>query len=192
MVQRAVRYHEEYPCYWLRGLGLSTVTNHPVPAVETSFNIRGVEPAQYFDPRKAVFLDGSGGEDSADCRLRRVGWAWCQYRDIPTHEVRPHLDSDDIGQFGTIEGRQSVPRAELFALMAAVLYTAALPKPASIQTLLIISDNKAVVDGFYRGPKPGQGNMDDLWEKFWAIYEIRHRAPEGTKWSVSSLPPKAS
>ena len=33
----------------------------------------------------------------------------------------------------------------------------------SSTTLLIISDNKAVVDGFHRGPKPGQGNMDDLW-----------------------------
>ena len=37
---------------------------------------------------------------------------------------------------------------------------------------LQISDNQAVVDGSHRGPKPGQGNMDDLRERFWAIYNI--------------------
>ena len=74
-----------------------------------------------------------------------------------------------------------MPRAELFALMAAVLYTAALPKPTHRTKLSIISDNKAVVDGFYRGPKTGQGNMDDLWERFWAIYIVAQTAG----WEVS-------
>ena len=28
------------------------------------------------------------------------------------------------------------------------------------------------MDGFHKGSKTEQGNMDDLWEKFWAIYSI--------------------
>ena len=67
-----------------------------------------------------------------------------------------------------MEGYQSVPRAELYASIAMVLFTAALPTPA-MHT--IISDNKAVVDGYNVGHRPGHGNMDDLWERFWAIYE---------------------
>ena len=120
IVPRVVRYHEDYLCYWLRGIGLSTVTDHPNPAMETSYNIGGRDPAPAFDTSKAVYLDGSEGEDSKDVRLRRVGWAWCQYFDIPSDEVRPHPDSDDIGQYGTMKGRQSVPRAELYALMVIV------------------------------------------------------------------------
>ena len=58
---------------------------------------------------------------------------------------------------------QSVPRTELYALMAIVLYTAVLPQAAK---LTIISDNQAVEDGYSRGPKPGNGNLDDLWERF--------------------------
>ena len=101
-------------------------------------------------------------------RLRRVDWAWCQYFDIPPDEVRPHLDTDDIGQYGTMEGKQSVLRAELYALKAIVLFKATLPTPAR---LTIVSGNKAVVDGFNKGPKPGNGNVDDLWVRFWATYQ---------------------
>ena len=72
-----------------------------------------------------------------------------------------------------MEGYQSVPRSELFALMAIALYTAMLPTPAAI---LIVSDNKAVVDGFAKGPRPyenpSHSNMGDLWERFWAIYAL--------------------
>ena len=61
--------------------------------------------------------------------------------------------------------------------MAITLYTAVLPTPAP---LLIISDNKAVVDGFNKGPRapesPSHSNMGDLWERFWAIHAIAQRA----------------
>ena len=181
-VVRAIRHHDDWPCYWLRGIGLSIYTNHPQPAIETSYNIGGVEPAEFFDPDRAVYLDGSGGPDGRDPRTRRVGWAWCQYFEIPSNEVRPHVDTDDIGQYGTMEGYQSVPRSELFALMAIALYTARLPTPAA---LLIISDNKAVVDGFAKGPRPPDGpshsNMGDLWERFWAIHELA----KGAGWTFT-------
>ena len=115
---------------------MSLYTNHPQPASETSYNIGGVEPAEFFDPDRAVYLDGSGGPDGRDPRTRRVGWAWCQYIQIPSNDVRPHVDTDDIGQYGTMEGYQSVPRSELFALMAIALYTARLPTPAALLIIL--------------------------------------------------------
>ena len=84
-------------------------------------------------------------------------------------------------QFGSksdkLEGYQSVPRSELYALIAITPYTAALPTPAS---LIVISDNKAVVDGFNLGPRapdsPSHSNMGDLRERFWAIYAIAQQA----------------
>ena len=87
--------------------------------------------------------------------------------------MRPHLDTNDIGQYGTMEGYQSVPRSELYALMAMVLYTAALPTPAP---LTIISDNKAVVDGYNGGHRPSHSNMGDLWERLWAIHALAVQA----------------
>ena len=75
-----------------------------------------------------------------------------------------------------MDGRQSVPRAELYALMAIVLYMAVLPIRAK---LTIVSDNKAVVDGYNKGPKLGQGNLDDLWERFWAIHDCARAGGAG-------------
>ena len=115
-----------------------------------------------------MYLDGSGGRYGKDRRLRRVGWAWCQVFDIPTNEVRPGLDSDYIGQYGTMDGVQSVPRAELNVLMSFVMYTAMLPEPGEVH---VYSENQAVVDECHKGPRPGHGNMDDLWETFWAVQE---------------------
>ena len=95
-----------------------------------------------------------------------------RYCTVPVYLV--YLDRGPFAHgYGTMEGYQSVPRAELYALMAIVLYTAALPTPAP---LTIISDNKAVVDGFNAGNRPSHSNMGDLWERFWAIYAIAQGA----------------
>ena len=51
--------------------------------------------------------------------------------------------------------------------------------------LIIISDNKAVVDGFAKGPRlpdsPSHSNMGDLWERFWAIYAVA----KGAGWTFT-------
>ena len=88
---------------------------------------------------------------------------------MPHGEVRPGLPEDDIGQYGTMEGNQTVPRAELQALISAVNFLGIVDGPCSVH---IYSDNKAVVDGYNAGQRMGHGNMDDLWEPFWAIHSL--------------------
>ena len=55
-----------------------------------------------------VYTDGSGGKNTSDPRLRRCGWAWV----IPGITEHP-----DCGRCGNLLGQQTVPRAELTALI---------------------------------------------------------------------------
>ena len=45
-VIRAIRHHDDWPRYWLRGIGLSIYTNHPQPAHESSYNIGDIAPVE--------------------------------------------------------------------------------------------------------------------------------------------------
>ena len=115
-----------------------------------------------FDPNKGTYLDGSGGKYTSDVRRRGVGWAWTQVLEIPVTEARPLLESDSIGWYGTVEGPQTVPRAELrafkqvLALLAENQYTG---------KLRIHSDCKYVVQGFKAGRWRQAGTIahSDLW-----------------------------
>ena len=167
LVPKATQHGEEVPCLWYRGLVPKMWTTPSSPPSESVHNICGVDPLSMFDPSQPIFLDGSGGPQSQDPRLRRVGWAWCQTFPVPLDQVRPGLPEDDIGQYGTMEGNQTVPRAELQALIFAVTFLGIAPGPCTIH---IYSDNVAVVDGYNVGRRVGHGNMDDLWEPFWAIH----------------------
>ena len=53
--------------------------------------------------------------------------------------------------------------------MSYVMYTVLIPEPCEVKNY---SDNQAVVDGLYKGRIFAHGNMDDLWETFWAIHDI--------------------
>ena len=52
---------------------------------------------------------------------------------------------------------------------AFVMYTAVLSTPGEAH---IYSDNQAVVDGYHKGCTFAHGNMDDLWETFWAVHDL--------------------
>eukprot|EP00973_Karenia_brevis_P011830 1605071-Karenia_brevis.AAC.1 len=57
-----------------------------------------------------VDTDGSGGTHSSDPRLRRCGWAWV------LNSVNGGMGCALVGhygEFGTLDGRQTVPRVEL-------------------------------------------------------------------------------
>ena len=57
--------------------------------------------------QKAVYLDGSGGVNTKDRRNRSCGWAWISTDgDINTEK----------GQYGSLTGKQTVPRSEATAL----------------------------------------------------------------------------
>ena len=75
-------------------------------------NTKTVKPQGEVDPDGHFFLDGSGGEYSKDPRLRVCGWAWVQPAQSATYPAWPIA-----GQYGTSPGKQTVPRAEMRALL---------------------------------------------------------------------------
>ena len=81
----------------------------------------------------AAFTDGSGGKNTSDPRLRRCGWAW----------VIPGPNGPICGVSGNMTGPQTVPRAELKALIEFVLE---LEQAHHITNVTIHSDCKMVVD----------------------------------------------
>ena len=83
-----------------------------------------------------------------------------------------------------MEGNQTVPRAELQALISAVTF---LGTAAGHCTIHIYSDNKAVVDGYKAGRRVGHGNMDDMWELYWSTHD--HATNNG--WTIKVLKVKA-
>ena len=105
--------------------------------------MRTIGDRAYPDPFRPIYLDGSGGEHSSDPRLRRCGFAWVQYM-----ETTGAL----WGQYGALEGPQTVPRSEVRALHSAL---AALYAPGPHHEALaglpewaidIHTDNKWVFD----------------------------------------------
>ena len=68
------------------------------------------------DHELPIFLDGSGGQFNKDPRLRKCGWAWVQYS-VPGVPFRNQV----WGEYGALEGVQTVPRSETQALLAALV-----------------------------------------------------------------------
>ena len=109
------------------------------------------------------FLDGSGGGDSRDWRLRRCGFAFVKIRLLVAEQVEVVQ-----GAYGPLpEEPQTVPRAETFALLACIVCV----EPGD---LLMYSDNKGVVEHFnkhrtdlIRGPN------SDLWAAISEALDLR-------------------
>ena len=62
--------------------------------------------------------------------------------------VRPSTELDVIGLYGSLGGPQTVPRAELNALLSFLLFLILTPDPC---TVYAYTDNKAVYDGYNQG-----------------------------------------
>jgi hypothetical protein len=167
LIGRAYDAHQAVPCYWLRGITPAWWTNRGF-SQNNIYNV-GDDPLTSFDTTKGVYFDGSGGDHNQDPRVRVVGWAWIQVMDIPRDQVRPLLNTDAIGMHGTMEGPQTVPRAELNCLLQ---FTRFLAKAAHEPTTInCYTDNQAVFDGYKKGPKIGHGSLDDLWEELWITWK---------------------
>ena len=97
--------------------------------------------------------DGSGGEQSSDPRLRRCGWG----------AVVSTLESEGMTVLahasGGIEGKQTVPRAELTALAWIAWRTSG--------DITVAVDAMYVVKGFNRGEQWVHGSNVGLWQHLW-------------------------
>ena len=114
--------------------------------------------------------DGSGGKQSSDPRLRRCGWG-------AVISTLASEGEDILGHAsGGLEGKQTVPRAELTALRWVAWRTSG--------DIEIAVDAAYVVKGFKRGPKHVHGSNADAWRDLWEAVAER----EGTitlKWTKS-------
>ncbi|CAE8605518.1 unnamed protein product [Polarella glacialis] len=101
--------------------------------------------------------DGSGGEHSADPRLRRVGWGAVV---STAYAVWPIAWAS-----GGVQGTQTVPRAELQALVWLAQNTSG--------TVDVAIDAAYVVKGVAKGPRFVHDNHMDLWSALWSAMRNR-------------------
>ena len=97
------------------------------------------------DPDGHFFLDGSGGEHSKDPRTRVCGWAWVQPAQSATYPAWPMA-----GQYGTSPGKQTVPRAEMRALLQ--LLTKLEEDGHTNFNARVYTDSALVFKGYNKGP----------------------------------------
>ena len=122
-----------------------------------------------------VFIDGSGGKNTSDPRLRRCGWAWVI--------AGPHAPISGVNR--NLLGPQTVPRAELSALIE---FVRELEIDPHIENVTIYSDCKIVVDLFNAGiHRCKQSKLWQLWRDVWEPDErLRPRMTSFTILKVKS------
>ena len=104
-------------------------------------------------------MTGRGGEHTADPRLRKCGWAWVQ-----------HASLHEFGEYGAFGGVQTVPRAEVQALRAALSALIRCDTPS--ERVDIYTDNKMVhtrANALLAGHTP-TGGHGDLWSPIGFYY----------------------
>ena len=120
-----------------------------------------------YDIPKGVLAasDGSGGEQGQDARLARVGWGLV---------LLSRSSANLLGlSFGSIPGGQTVPRAELYALVELAESTEGFVE--------ILVDSSYVVEGYAKGPGHHQSANQDLWDNLWRSLEGRREGVLVTK-----------
>ena len=157
---RAQAGREAEECFWVRGLIPSSWLTVPEPIQDEDWICYGLEGGGLTDscfPEGSevaptfIFGDASGGEDSRDAGLRRVGLAVAVYADL-------NYDMNlEIGVWGGLPGgTQTVARGELYAL-----YVAARGGRGHV---VFVTDNAAVCSGWYaNNPANPCGANADLW-----------------------------
>lgn len=160
-------------CFWLRGLVPKAWTHREETDHYEVEEIPGSDFRQYA-PDTPVYLDGTGGPFGTDYRIRVCGWAWIQ----PVIELEGGIiaTSSYCGRRGTIPGRQTVPRAETYALLQFLRFA---QDSILIGVVTVYTDNKGVYDRWHRGPKTCHDGNGALWDVIWDSYRtIQSRGGE--------------
>ena len=155
-------------CFWTRGLVPSSWVQVPPPLADPPIWLIGgkcYEPGRYY-------TDGSGGKHTSDIRIRRCGFAIAK---IVMYNGRWTLEQ---GCYGPLPGgRQTVPKAEMFALIALLQLALACHGPHWVpdEDYVCISDCQYLVNGFHNGRhQTSQGLNGDLWSRLWELVDLLH------------------
>ena len=153
---------EACPCMYFRGLIPPNKYNIPEPPTEENIHTFGTATQSDHQLRGSddvpllAFTDASGGPDTKDPRLRRVGWA-AIIRDGP--QASSTLDIS-LGAMGSLAGPvQTINRGELRATLEALNLT--------LGTIHIVTDSSYVQKGFdkIKRNKKFSGAHSDLWKQ---------------------------
>ena len=166
LVILARQQHTMYPCLWLRGLvpkGWTIGRPEGRPKKQTWGCLSG---PRYDIPEGVLAAsDGSGGEQGQDARLARVGWGLV---------LLSRSSANLLGlSFGSVPGGQTVPRAELYALVELVRSTEGFVE--------VLIDSSYAVEGYAKGPVHHQSANQDLWDNLWRSLEGRREGVLVTK-----------
>ena len=154
LMTRAREEHQAYPCFWHRGTMLADLYGIPTPPEVCSHQTFG-----HFSCGGGVYAtDGSGGSNTSDPRFRRCAWS-----------VAHVGEQDELlgAAWGPLPGKQTVGRAELWALLF-------LKNPAPGDIVVYID-----CQPIYKRWRAGRGSctvgtaMGDLWQMFWQSLDQR-------------------
>ena len=154
----AIEGSGQNPGFWLRGL-TPKAWSFSLDPMQSKSQVWGVfqEQGARLQPSYLLATDGSGGEHGNDVRLRRVGWGLV---------LLNIANAQPLGTaYGTVEGSQTVPRAELYALVFVAENT------QGSATVLI--DSSYVVKGFSKGSGVPQSKNKELWARLWKAVRDR-------------------
>ena len=147
--KKAEEQKDEFACFWMRGLVPKTWTEaNPWPE-----DAPGIVGCVTWQP-DIYFSDGSGGVHSKVPRLRRVGWG----------TVRLGQDGE-LGEacHGSLPGKQTVPRAELMAL---VILAENIEVAGKFELRV---DAQYLLTSMASPSRARRGSNGDLWTRFfWA------------------------
>ena len=164
LIPRALAEQGQFACFWLRGIlpaGLFLKETIPLPVIDTTirvFDPFGITPNGSWWPPGTYGTDASGGEFSSYPEIRRCGCGISAIRNLTEIEWAASFP---------LEGEiQTVPRAELFAILTLVQHL----QPGSES--IVVSDSKVNVDLFRKGKYPAMASTNgDLWQIMFDVLE---------------------
>ena len=151
----------EEECFWLRGLIPKPWLKVEEPTEDKLTETRGsITPG-------AFFLDGSGGKNTSDHRVRRCGWAAVKY--VLNQDLLPEL----LGAvYGNVPGPiQTVPRAELLAAVEILRRVR-----GQEGGMMLYTDCQYVYEGAINEEREMKGYNVALWEELDNLIEERRLA----------------
>ncbi len=158
----AERLSTEFPCLWLRGILPSQFTDidpQYVPPNTVKYTYINHTSTSIVWASGTYYGDASGGEFSSFAPIRRAGCGLAAISDDGTLRFGVSFNLP-----GTV---QTVPRGELYALVALVLFA------SQGSTLDYVTDNKGLYNTYTQGPKFAlQTTNCDLYNMLYkAIYD---------------------
>ena len=154
-VSRARQGFEEFPCFWGRGVVPASWSEAALHGpVVNWWHEQGSEPDDDSTAQVTICSDGSGGPDSRDPRLRRVAFGAVRVK-----QGEGSAWAVSAAVWGTVGGRQTVPRAEVVGAHHGL-------KLARAKEEVSIGIDASYVVGGAAKRSMARGSNADVWRPF--------------------------